>query len=278
MTRARAARCRRRCRRTSRRPPSTRMIGGPSQPGCVVPSIVTVPVIVGSALPTSICCGARGGMLKVMTSAPELAFAFSMALRRLQSFSGRLHAFAARVACLVDDEGRGHGSGHGDERRPERGENRHSQPHFRHSQPTPVLVRRRRALHTRRMNSTLASTRPGTLAPNASAPHGPFGPPSRVARSYSPANCGFFAPADAARRFLGVTDTVAAPATLEPYLPRLTVAWARDRPDERFRELDATLVSVDLSGFTALSERLAAKGKRGRRGADPRRSAASSKG
>ena len=34
-------------------------------------------------------------------------------------------------------------------------------------------------------------------------------------------------------------------------------------PDERFRELDATLVSVDLSGFTALSERLAAKGRAG---------------
>ena len=73
-------------------PPSTRMIGGPSQPGCVVPSIATESVIVGSALPMSIWCWPDGGMLKVMTSAPELAFAFSMALRRLQSFSGRLQA------------------------------------------------------------------------------------------------------------------------------------------------------------------------------------------
>src|SRR5512143_2318875 len=50
---------------------------------------------------------------------------------------------------------------------------------------------------------------------------------------------------------------------LAPYLPRLVAAWARERPDERVRELDATLVSVDLSGFTALSERLAAKGRAG---------------
>ena len=59
-----------------------------------------------------------------------------------------------------------------------------------------------------------------------------------------------------------MTEAVSA-TTLEPYLPRLTAAWARERPDERVRELDATLVSVDLSGFTALSERLAAKGRAG---------------
>ncbi len=59
-----------------------------------------------------------------------------------------------------------------------------------------------------------------------------------------------------------MTEPVSA-TTLEPYLPRLTAAWARERPDERVRELDATLVSVDLSGFTALSERLAAKGRAG---------------
>ena len=60
-----------------------------------------------------------------------------------------------------------------------------------------------------------------------------------------------------------MSDAVAAVAGLEPYLPRLTVAWARHHPEERFRELEATLVSVDLSGFTALSERLAAKGRAG---------------
>ena len=59
-----------------------------------------------------------------------------------------------------------------------------------------------------------------------------------------------------------MTEATAA-TTLEPYLPRLTAAWARERPYERVRELDATLVSVDLSGFTALSERLAAKGRAG---------------
>ncbi len=44
-----------------------------------------------------------------------------------------------------------------------------------------------------------------------------------------------------------------------PYLPRLAWTWA----DEPYRELEGTLVSVDLSGFTALSERLAARGKEG---------------
>jgi predicted ATPase/class 3 adenylate cyclase len=51
--------------------------------------------------------------------------------------------------------------------------------------------------------------------------------------------------------------------TLEPYLPRFLIEWARDHPGERYRELDGSLVSVDISGFTNLSERLAAKGRLG---------------
>src|SRR3954471_2991126 len=83
---------------------------------------------------------------------------------------------------------------------------------------------------------------------------------------------------------------------LSPYLPRLVRDWAATTPDTRFRELTGSLVSVDLaahpegptktrapriarlarprrepgevdrderSGFTALSERLAAKGRAG---------------
>ena len=35
------------------------------------------------------------------------------------------------------------------------------------------------------------------------------------------------------------------------------------RPDERHRTIEATLVFVDVSGFTALTERLAARGRAG---------------
>jgi len=47
------------------------------------------------------------------------------------------------------------------------------------------------------------------------------------------------------------------------YVPRLLTRWLRDRPDERWRSIDATLVFVDISGFTALSERLARAGNIG---------------
>jgi class 3 adenylate cyclase/tetratricopeptide (TPR) repeat protein len=48
----------------------------------------------------------------------------------------------------------------------------------------------------------------------------------------------------------------------EPYLPRLVREWP-EAPQARARELDGTLVSLDLSGFTRLSERLQAKGRAG---------------
>ena len=50
---------------------------------------------------------------------------------------------------------------------------------------------------------------------------------------------------------------------LDPYVARLAREWQQERPDREALELDATLVSVDLSGFTALSERLAARGRAG---------------
>jgi class 3 adenylate cyclase/tetratricopeptide (TPR) repeat protein len=46
-------------------------------------------------------------------------------------------------------------------------------------------------------------------------------------------------------------------------LPRFAVDWARDDPDCRWRAVDASLVFVDISGFTALSERLARRGHLG---------------
>jgi predicted ATPase/class 3 adenylate cyclase len=52
-------------------------------------------------------------------------------------------------------------------------------------------------------------------------------------------------------------------AVYAPYLPLLVRTWEVEAPGERLRALEGSLVSVDLSGFTALSERLAAKGKVG---------------
>ncbi|HUR49130.1 MAG TPA: adenylate/guanylate cyclase domain-containing protein [Acidimicrobiales bacterium] len=49
---------------------------------------------------------------------------------------------------------------------------------------------------------------------------------------------------------------------LAPYLPRIAVEWAAN-PQQRWRTLDASLAFVDVSGFTALSERLAAQGRAG---------------
>ena len=50
---------------------------------------------------------------------------------------------------------------------------------------------------------------------------------------------------------------------LRPYVPRLVVDWLRTDPTQLHREVEATLVFVDISGFTALTERLARKGKVG---------------
>jgi class 3 adenylate cyclase/tetratricopeptide (TPR) repeat protein len=48
-----------------------------------------------------------------------------------------------------------------------------------------------------------------------------------------------------------------------PYLPRLLIEWQCDWPSAIVRELDGSLVFVDISGFTKMSERLAKKGKVG---------------
>ena len=53
---------------------------------------------------------------------------------------------------------------------------------------------------------------------------------------------------------------------LTPYVPRLVVDWLRSSPDPLGREVDGTLAFVDISGFTALTER-----SRARAGSAPRR-------
>lgn len=50
---------------------------------------------------------------------------------------------------------------------------------------------------------------------------------------------------------------------LLPYVPRLTLEWLRADPERTFQVLDGTMAFVDISGFTRLTELLAARGKAG---------------
>ena len=50
---------------------------------------------------------------------------------------------------------------------------------------------------------------------------------------------------------------------INPYVPRVGAEWDLDAPGDLWRELPATCCFVDISGFTALSERLARRGRIG---------------
>jgi class 3 adenylate cyclase/tetratricopeptide (TPR) repeat protein len=50
---------------------------------------------------------------------------------------------------------------------------------------------------------------------------------------------------------------------LAPYLPRLALEWAATAPGRRHQAIDGSLLFVDISGFTKMSERLARHGKVG---------------
>jgi class 3 adenylate cyclase/tetratricopeptide (TPR) repeat protein len=50
---------------------------------------------------------------------------------------------------------------------------------------------------------------------------------------------------------------------LAPYVPRLVVDWLADDAQRRHRTVSGTFVFADISGFTALTERLAVRGKAG---------------
>ena len=54
-----------------------------------------------------------------------------------------------------------------------------------------------------------------------------------------------------------------ASTVLAPYVPRLVIDWLRDEPHADHRTVEGTLAFVDISGFTALTERLARRGKAG---------------
>jgi class 3 adenylate cyclase/tetratricopeptide (TPR) repeat protein len=57
--------------------------------------------------------------------------------------------------------------------------------------------------------------------------------------------------------------STATAAGFRPYVPRLAARWDANAPGGRARVLDASLLGLDISGFTALSERLQEKGKLG---------------
>jgi class 3 adenylate cyclase/tetratricopeptide (TPR) repeat protein len=52
-------------------------------------------------------------------------------------------------------------------------------------------------------------------------------------------------------------------AELVSFVPRLTIEWLRDHPDELWREVDGTVAFIDISGFTAMSEKLSSQGRAG---------------
>jgi class 3 adenylate cyclase/tetratricopeptide (TPR) repeat protein len=58
---------------------------------------------------------------------------------------------------------------------------------------------------------------------------------------------------------LGASDT----DSLMPYVPRLVVDWLSETPEVRHRVIAGTCMFADISGFTALTERLAERGKAG---------------
>lgn len=52
-------------------------------------------------------------------------------------------------------------------------------------------------------------------------------------------------------------------SNLQRHVPRLALEWAQAHPDDRWRQVQGTLCFADISGFTALAERLAQRGRKG---------------
>lgn len=53
------------------------------------------------------------------------------------------------------------------------------------------------------------------------------------------------------------------PRLLAPHLPRLAVEWLADPGAPAVQEIDGSVVFVDISGFTKLSEHVARRGRVG---------------
>ena len=61
---------------------------------------------------------------------------------------------------------------------------------------------------------------------------------------------------------VGVAELANA-SVLPPYVPRLVTDWAVTQTNDPFRPIPGTMVFADLSGFTAMSERLSRHGRVG---------------
>jgi len=60
-----------------------------------------------------------------------------------------------------------------------------------------------------------------------------------------------------------LTPRAAATGELVSFVPRLTLEWLRDEPTRTWREIEGTIAFVDISGFTAMSDRLSGRGRQG---------------
>jgi class 3 adenylate cyclase/tetratricopeptide (TPR) repeat protein len=58
-------------------------------------------------------------------------------------------------------------------------------------------------------------------------------------------------------------NTSGAAGELVPFVPRLTIEWLSNHPERLWVDREGTLAFVDISGFTAMSERLSAFGRAG---------------
>ena len=99
------------------------------------------------------------------------------------------------------------------------------------------------------------------LASRASAAPRPSRPPGLAikAGTYTP-QCDHVQPSQS---IFVAMPRVAHDSELAPYVPRLVRAWSEDDDRRRARRIEGSLVSTDVSGFTALSERLAVRGRDG---------------
>jgi class 3 adenylate cyclase/tetratricopeptide (TPR) repeat protein len=61
----------------------------------------------------------------------------------------------------------------------------------------------------------------------------------------------------------GSSSAAAASAELVSFVPRLTIDWLRNDPELISRDVDGTLAFIDISGFTAMSEKLSSQGRAG---------------
>jgi class 3 adenylate cyclase len=50
---------------------------------------------------------------------------------------------------------------------------------------------------------------------------------------------------------------------LRRHIPRIVLEWDDTAPGQQYQSVDASLVFADISGFTALTERLAVRGRMG---------------